>query len=143
MDGKDEVWGVNDLCLRRPVDVVFDIHKDFFLHTQLATINYVNEKRIPMITHKEEKHIPTSIRFPMEEMHCEYFTSSIAYMIAYAIHEGATIIDMYGILMGGNQSEYFVQKPCCEYWIGYARGKGIEVNLPKFTYLLKYDEIYM
>jgi len=57
----------------------------------------------------------------------EYFTSSVAYMIALAILRGATKIKTVGIDLdyGG---EYESQKPCVLFWLGIALGRGIEVE---------------
>lgn len=58
----------------------------------------------------------------------DYYTSSIAYMIAYAISKDYEIINLYGIDMNA-QDEYINQKACVLYWVGLARGLGIEVNI--------------
>jgi hypothetical protein len=58
-----------------------------------------------------------------------YFTNSIAYMIAYAItFTQAKTINIYGIDMEVG-SEYQFERPCITYWIGYARAKGININM--------------
>ena len=53
----------------------------------------------------------------------------------------ATEIDVYGVDMR-HETEYATQRPCMEYWVGYARGKGIEVNIYGPTAICKYDKIY-
>lgn len=120
-------WGVNTICLRRPVDLVFQMH-DIKPGSvgRTKSIEYAKTNNIPIVMQKEHQDIPTSIEYPLDEMHCKYFTSSIAYMIAYAIYKGATEIDIYGVHMG-LETEYTEQKACADYWIGYARGLGIEV----------------
>ena len=65
-----------------------------------------------------------------------YMTSSIAWMIGLAITEGFSTIGVYGVDMA-QQTEYEEQRPCCEYLIGLARGRGIEVRLPRTTDLLR------
>lgn len=144
-------WGVNNLCLRRPVELAFNMHdlhkhKDHPLFNK--TIDYVNEHKIPIVTQVKYDHIPTSIAFPIKEMPFVYFTNSMDYMVAYAIYKKATEIDIYGVYMALN-SEYVVQRPSFEYWIGYARGRGIKVNLcgptnicshPKGVYGYEWDD---
>ncbi len=128
-----ETWGVNDLCLRRPVKVVFNLHN--VENSLIDKINaFVNANNVKLIGLDD---------FPLDKMHIDYFTNSIAMMIAYAIYCGATQIDLYGCVLWGG-SEYAYQKPNVEYWIGYARGKGIKVNLFGNTNLLKSenDKIY-
>ena len=59
----------------------------------------------------------------------DYFTSSIAYMIAEAIRRGATTIGLWGVDLS-DDTEYVDQRPCAEYWLGLAQGMGIEVYVP-------------
>lgn len=128
-----ETWGVNSLVSRRPVKLAFDIHNiderlkrnSDDIKEEIAEINRLG---IPVITRMKHKLLPTAILFPLDEMPVEYFTNSIAYMIAYAVYKGATEIEMYGValLMG---FEYTDQRPCIEFWLGYALGKGIKVTV--------------
>ena len=64
----------------------------------------------------------------VKEFDCAYFTNSISYMIAYAIYKGYEEINIYGVDMTG-RDEYINQRGSVMYWIGYARAKGITVNL--------------
>jgi hypothetical protein len=73
--------------------------------------------------------------------HPDYFTSSVAFMIALAIEEGFKEIGLWGIdLIVGD--EYFYQKPCAEFWLGVAHGKGITITLPHTTALCKQSHRY-
>ena len=129
-----ETWGVNDLVLRRDVKLVFQIHTIDKMTGDLPgkTIEKVNRLGIPIIVSKPHKRLPTAIVFPYDEMPIKYFTNSIAYMIAYAIHKGATEIDMYGVALVVPE-EYAYQRPCIEFWIGYALAKGIKVKVYGYT----------
>lgn len=75
-----------------------------------------------------------------------YFTNSIAYMIAYAILEGAYEIHLYGVDMAasgpGIENEYSVQRPSCEYILGVAAGRGIKIHIPKVSDLMKCRHLY-
>lgn len=83
--------------------------------------------------------VPMSRRFPLDEMKeyfkgAEwYFTTTVAYAIAYAIYAGYKRIELYGVEMETN-TEYGHQRPCVAYWCGVAYGKGIEVDFhsPQF-----------
>ena len=128
-----ETWGLNDLILRRSVRLSFEMHnldewydKNHYNFKQER--EEINKLGIPVVTQKKHKLFPTAIPFPIDEMPIKYFTNSIAYMIAYAIHKGATEIEMYGVPLI-YVDEYTRQLPCVEYWIGYARGKGIKVTI--------------
>ena len=67
-----------------------------------------------------------------------YFNSSIAYMMALAIHEQADYIGLYGVDMKDGE-EFGYQKPNMEYLIGLARGRGIEVYIPETSPLCKFN----
>jgi hypothetical protein len=71
----------------------------------------------------------------------EYFTSSIAMMLALAIAEGFTTIGVYGIdLIVGR--EYAWEKPCAEFYLGIATAKGIDIHVPKACALMWQDYTY-
>jgi hypothetical protein len=67
-----------------------------------------------------------------------YWNSSIAYAMALAIHEGAREIAIYGVDMDGTD-EYAYQRPNMEYLIGFARGQGIHVHIPKQSALCRFE----
>lgn len=71
----------------------------------------------------------------------DYFSSSMAYLMALAIHEGAEEIGVYGVAMEG-YDEYSYQKPNMEYLVGFARGRGIKVHIPDASPLCKYKGQY-
>lgn len=78
---------------------------------------------------------------------CNYFSNTICYMLAYAIDKATAKVDsevyllyplklrLYGIDMMQKtvegRGEYTLEKGGIEYWIGYARGLGIKVEISK------------
>ena len=93
--------------------------------------------------------IPQSVAFPLEELletvfynfprrnwiknpQEDWYNSSIAYMIALAIHEldHEGVIGLWGIDVR-REDEFQYEKPCLDYLIGYANGRGIDVDLPE------------
>ena len=74
----------------------------------------------------------TFANFPFAQMKEKemplYATCSAAYCLIYAILCGYESINLYGIDMSG-QEEYINQRPCVMHWVGYARAKGIKVNI--------------
>jgi len=124
-----ETWGLNNFILKRPVKLLFEMHDIEDVSKRLPDeIEKINELGIPVITQEKHPLLPTAIPFPLDEMPSKYFTSTIAYMIAYAIYKGATEIEMHGVALF-LQEEYTQQKPCVEFWIGYAMAKGIKVTI--------------
>ncbi len=56
------------------------------------------------------------------------FGSSADYAVALAILQGYKYIELYGIEMSAD-SEYYSQQVSYAFWIGYAAGAGITINL--------------
>jgi hypothetical protein len=82
--------------------------------------------------------------YPIENMiekFGRYFTNTISYMIAYAIECGATDIMLAGVDMAA-VDEYGAQRPSCEYFLGIAKGRGINVEIPLVSDLLKCRKMY-
>ena len=70
-----------------------------------------------------------------------YFTSTAAYMLASAIDEGATDIAIFGIDMKGD-FEYVRQRPCFEYFVGLARGMGVNVYVSGASPVVQSEWLY-
>ena len=164
-DNKDyEIWTVNNLHQFVPrQDRIFEIHQrwtwDGQLHGKPADehVKFMQTCVIPVYNCQVFPDIPTSIRYPIELMTEEfgmpragftnpdhkdgYWTNSISMMIALAIYEKFDVIEVYGVDMAVG-TEYNEQRPSCEYYLGIARGRGIEVRLPAECDLVKSRYIY-
>ena len=71
----------------------------------------------------------------------EYFTNTISFMVAYAIQAGATDIMLAGVDMAA-VDEYQHQRKNCEFFLGIAKGRGINVEIPLVSDLLKCRRMY-
>jgi len=88
----------------------------------------------PIITSKAYPEWPTSEAFPIKEI-CHYFGlplgvsmySTPDYMIALAIYEGATHIDMFGVDMV-EASKVEEMRSATAMWIGAAHARGVKVT---------------
>ena len=91
---------------------------------------------------KECENLYTQENYPFEAVAetigQAYWNSSIAYAMALAIHEGARDIAIYGVDMDGTD-EYGYQRPNMEYLIGFARGQGVNVYIPKQSALCRFE----
>ncbi len=142
-DPSYEIWGLNQLYRHIPrADRWFDIHTNWneFVVEGTDFVAWLQSFQGPIYMTEHHDEIPNSVRFPLDkiikEYNLDYFQSTPSYMIALAIMEGFTTIDIYGIdLIAGGEYQY--QKPNMEYWIGVAHGKGIEVGIPIQSALLK------
>jgi hypothetical protein len=145
-----EIYGINDAFLRTPqVTKTFHMHDlEQFLKdpktnssTRLCIEHANAHPEMEFYTTYEWPRIPHSKAFPLEEVSdkfkTNYFASTIEYAMAYALWAGCDVLNLYGINMTVKQ-EYIDQKPGCEFWVGVAKGMGVEVNLQyEHTSLLK------
>ena len=99
---------------------------------------------MPVYMDKHYDEFPTSVEYPLQEIVKEfgrYATSSICWMLMLAIHEGFKRIHIYACDMA-EQREYERERPAIEYYVGLARGKGIEVFIPAESDLMKSHVLY-
>lgn len=168
-----EVWGLNQLYRHIPrADRWFDIHKQWNTEIVPGTdyAGWIRDCGIPFYMTDCAPGLPTSVRYPIERLAAkfnDYFTSTIAFMVALAIDEidvavdekiEAGALDALVAKMPLRQAveslyaehtigifgvdlvvgeEYFWQKACAEWWIGVAASRGINVLLPPQSALCK------
>ena len=144
------IYGVNDAFLRTPeVTHTFHMHDlNKFIEdpktrssTKLCVEHAKDKPEMEFFTCKPFKQIKHAQLYPLEEIvdHFKvcYFSSTIEYMIAYALWKGADHLKLLGCNMSVKQ-EYIEQKPGMEYWIGRAAGMGVQVDLQHhYTSLMK------
>lgn len=107
---------------------------------RLGHLEWLRQASIPVYMEEVHPEIPASVRYPYEAV-CQtiggnYLTSAPSFMLALAIHEGFELIKLYGIDMH-NQQEWSYERPCFEYLLGLAIGRGIRVWMPESCPLLK------
>lgn len=143
-DPEYELWGLNQghTSFRRRADRWFEMHQPEYTE-DVRDPNYLTwlaSLSIPVYMIEPRDEIPSSVRFPIEAAiqlaGRDYFTSTIAYMIALALLEGFEAIDLYGINLAIG-TEYYHQKACAEWWIGFAEGRGKKVYVPRASAMLK------
>lgn len=118
-----EVWGLNYHYARyKRWDLWFDIHRN----------------------DAQDKHI-TQANYPLDSalaLRGRNFKCSMAYMIAYAILEGYTRIEIWGADYKQERERRQGELACVREWVAYARGLGIEVYIPKESPLDIGDRLY-
>ena len=96
-------------------------------------VDALNAKSCSVYMQEKNELVPKAEVFPVDVLTKTYgrrfFTSSIAWMIAFALHEGATEIGIYGVDMCA-ASEYEFERPGCQYFIDLARTLGVTVTIP-------------
>lgn len=153
LDDSWEIWGLNELYRYMPPDRFhrwFEIHGREYLIQDDDGKKHIEDLKtalgdVPIYMQQRHEDIPGSVKFPMDAMcealDSEYWTNCPAEMVGLAISMGYKAISVYGVDMA-TDSEYSVQRPCCEYWLGVAKGRGIEVYVPEMSDLLKCIGIY-
>ena len=92
--------------------------------------------------------VKNAVQYPLERILEQtggrrYFTCTFAFQVALAVTEGFEEIGLWGVDLDlGTQRERLVEKPCVEYWLGLAEGKGVTVTLPPGATLLARPWLY-
>jgi len=102
---------------------------------------YLKATSIPVYTSRRHEDYPATQDYPLEDVintvGTEYFNCTPAYAIAYAIYLGATRISLFGLDFTWPNSHHAEQgRACCEYWIGRAMQRGIQVFVVNTSSLL-------
>lgn len=87
--------------------------------------------------------IPSSVKFPIEEIQKEfrtpdgkkYFTSSISYILCHLYMLGYKRIEIYGFEMASN-TEYAFQRPNASWIAGRLRARGVDIYVPPISNFL-------
>lgn len=163
-DDSFEIWGLNELYDHIPIQSAleqkrvrwFEIHtregtheSNPFQHSRNTTNEHAAKLSalgpdVPVFMQRHWDDIPNSVQYPKDEMvhrYGDYVTNSVSWMIALAVYMGFKEIGIYGVDMA-QDSEYEYQRPSCEYYIGLARGAGIQIYIPPDSDLCKAPYLY-
>lgn len=70
------------------------------------------------------------------------FSSTFAYMMAFALYDGVDELGVYGIDFTAQEIERVHQRPGAKYWVGMARGLNVPVTIPPESLLQHQDWLY-
>lgn len=127
-----QIWVLGNRLDRYPrADLVFEIHNDNSHHDPRYE-QWLVDQQLPTIVGDGFPIAADNVaRFPFEAAKdlfgSTYLTSTTAYMIAYALLHDVKRLELYGVDMAVDDIEYFWQRPCLEAWIGFAKGRGVDV----------------
>ena len=136
-----DIWG----CSPSNLKVLPRVSKWFELHSLVdfrserwadwrgRYFDYLNSLQCDVYMQEPNEFVARAVAFPkndlLVEFGNEFFTSSIAWMMAFALKEGAEEIAIYGVDMTSG-SEYEYERPGARYWIEKARAQGVKVTIP-------------
>ena len=135
-----EIWGFNSHPQHPDkYDRWFQLHKRHQLTQQWRPaldihLNWLQSKcEIPVYTTDIWRDVPTSQVFPKDRIEDafprgDYHCGSFDWLVSFAILERFKEIHVYGVnfATGG---EPISARPCLEYWLGLAEGKGITTHV--------------
>ena len=101
-------------------------------------------------TSEESGRWPMGRRYPLEDvakdvgpMGRKYFTNTVDYMVAFALFEGYTRIGLFGAdMISDGDNEYTKMRQSLEYYVGVARGRGVELYIPDKSALCRARRVY-
>jgi hypothetical protein len=105
----------------------------------------------PVYMQERNEYVPQAIPFPRKplldrwganDVRTNWFTSSIAWMIAYALHLGAKEIGIFGVDMAATEEHYSWQKAGCLRFFEIAREMGVKIVVPLESTLAQRFPIY-
>lgn len=140
-----EFWTMNARPFKFPKsDKHFDLHNtNCFPEAYNYYIEYLKTRGKQAILTGIDERFPEATIFPKDEILSKYeekfFTSSIAWFLAYAIELQPKKIGLWGIDLSC-RFEYIKQRPPVLELIRIAKNKGIEIVLPKDSPLLRSRE---
>lgn len=145
-----EIWGLTWRAMHHPrMEVCFEVHSleriaedcgpdhiewlaDPVTRTCQPTL-YLLPEVAAELPHAK----PLPIAALAEMMGREYFTSSFSYMLGVALLEpDVSEIAVYGVDLTDGE-EYTHQRPCAEFLLGIAHGRGIKLTIPPQSALLR------
>lgn len=151
----DEVWGLNAMGDVIRCDRIF--HMDDLRVQEAraaakpdgniaAMVKWLKTHPGPVYTSVVREGYPGLVAFPLEDVlnrkhdgngGAPYFNSTAAYAIAYAIHIGVKRISLFGLDYTLPNSHHAEQgRACCEFWLGIAAARGIEITVPETSTML-------
>jgi len=130
------------------VDAWFEIHSNLLWpeHESFGKpyIEWLNKQTFPVYM-QDSTLVPRATALPKDELVAEFgryfFTSSFAWMMAFAIKSGAQEIGLWGVDMA-SRDEYILQRSGGHFFIQEAKRRGIKVTLPMESDLLQPPALY-
>jgi hypothetical protein len=145
-DESVEIWTLNSALINQVPRFTrhFDIHIPH-IYINCPHLEWLKDNQHKLYISDKCSELPNAniIDWKMlAKKHDNYFTSTIAWLMAYAL-EFNDLTDIYlcGVDLACNE-EYAVQRPCVEYFVGKAKERGINVHIQESSTILKSKKLY-
>ncbi len=130
------------------IDVWFDIHGDYLYPGAEAWehryIDWMRAQKFPIYVQRTDL-VPNAKEFPAKELIADFgyywFTSTLSWLMAFALTQGATEIGIYGADMT-TSFEYQSQRPGVHYFMELAARRGVKIYVPPESDLLLPPPLY-
>lgn len=145
-----KVWGCSpgNMNVLPRFDAWFEIHSNLLWpeHESYGKpyIEWLKGLKVPVYM-QDQTQVPNATPFPWRELTQEFgedfFTSSFAWMMAFAMRQGAAEIALYGIDMA-SRDEYILQRPGFFFFRHEAQRRGIKVSAPNESDIMQSPPLY-
>ena len=145
----DEVWSINGVASVIYHDRVFMMDPPSrFLDTDDAggqtnsMVKVLKEHEGPIYTCELDDRCPGLVEYPIDEIlkewGCHYLNNTVAYVIAFALYNKVSHIQLFGVDFGYKGNLYFAEagRACVEFWLSKCMSEGIKVEVASSSYLL-------
>lgn len=144
------IWGCSPGNMNQlpRVDLWFELHSNLLWpeHRSYGEpyIAWLKQQTFPVFM-QDQSLVERATVFPKDELVAEFgdifFTSSFAWMMAYAMKVGAVEIALYGIDMA-SRDEYIRQRPGFYFFKWQAEQRGIKVSAPHESDIMQSPPLY-
>lgn len=151
-DKSYDIWAFNHPGTKfKRITALFQMHLRQDYETIDGHLEWLrNNKTIPVYMREYRDDIPMCVVYPFDEvfaltehMICQkeklrFFTSTPAGAVALAVLQNRPSIDFYGHELR-MKTEYYKQRESFAFWVGFAGGRGIDINLHCAERIFKKD----
>jgi len=138
-----ECWALNDIERFAPITMLWEMHP---WNERVKKYNPVHlEKDLPVMMQERYLDVPNAIKFPLNAVidgagGCNYFNNQICLMLAFAIHtKRFKHIALFGVdYNSSDRLEQEFERPCTEFWMGQAMGRGISMYISPVSNCMTY-----
>lgn len=144
------IWGCSpgNMNTLKRFDAWFEIHSNLLwpAHESYGKpyIEWLKTLKCPVYM-QDQINVPNATVFPWQDMTKEFgedfFTSSFAWMMAFAMAKGAKEIGLYGVDMA-SRDEYILQRPGFYFFRHEAKRRGIKITAPNESDIMQSPALY-